>query len=168
MTFHKTCQFQSSNVKSQVSNLIFHVRHASRSRALVVAAVVFISMFTGGCKSTDIAPSAGTGDPYPAPLNDPQISILSPELRNWLGFQPAVIIKDGKRPMTVEVPVRNLTYNQYLIEYRFKFYDENGQELEPIMGWKFQSLDPKQIERLKGSALTTDAQTYRLEVRWSR
>lgn len=124
----------------------------------------------GGCQSTprDTAPSPGMGDWYPAPMNDPQISVLSPELRPWLGFQPAVIIKDDKHPMHVEVPVRNSTYNKYLIEYRFLFYDDNGAELVPIMGWQMVPLEPKQIARLKAGALTTNADHYRLEVKWSR
>lgn len=119
------------------------------------------------CKA-DTAPSPGMGDFYPAPMNDPQISIVSPELRQWLGFQPAIVIEDGQRPMSVEVPVRNLTYNQYLIEYRFIFHREDGREITPVMGWAFQSLDPKQIARLKASALSNEASSYRLEVRWSR
>jgi uncharacterized protein YcfL len=134
---------------------------------LPLLAVIAMVAFAGGCK-TNTAPSPGMGDPYPAPMNDPQISVLSPELQRWLVFQPAIITKDGQRPMTVEVPVRNTTYNQYLIEYRILFYDRHGRELSPVMGWEFASLDPKQVVRLKRSAMTTEAETYRMEVRWSR
>ena len=119
------------------------------------------------CK-TDTSPSSGVGDPYPAPGNDPQISVLSPELRPWLGFQPAVIERDGKRPMTVEVPVRNSTAKAYNIEYRFLFYNNSGVEVTPTMGWTFARFEPKQIVRLKGKALSLDAQNYRLEVKWSK
>ena len=132
------------------------------SLALTVAALTL-----PGCK-TDTAPSPGMGDPYPAPMNDPQISVLSPELRRWLVFQPAIVTKDDHRPMSVEVPVRNTTYNKYLIEYRILFYDANGRELTPAMTWEFAPLDPKQIVRLKRSAMSTDAESYRMEVRWSR
>jgi hypothetical protein len=126
-------------------------------------------VLAGGCKSNpDIAPSPGMGDPYVAPLNDPQISILSPELRPYLGFHPAIVTKDGERPMSVEIPVRNLTYNKYLLEYRILFYDENGRELSPVMGWEFVPMDPKQIVRMKRSAMGVEAADYRLEVRWSR
>lgn len=122
-----------------------------------------------GCRSVpDPAPSAGMGDPYPAPLNDPQITILSPELRRWLGFHPAIVTRDDERPMEVEVPMRNLTYDKYLLEYRFLFYDDNYRQIEPVEGWQFQPLEPKQLVRLKGSALSTDAESYRLEVKWSR
>ena len=148
-----------SNLKSQISNF--------RSASLFLSFCA-LTLSLSACQADDIAPSPGMGDPYIAPLNDPQISILSPELRPWLGFHPAVMMNVGNKPLSVERPVRNLTYNQYLIEYRFLFYDENNRELEPVMGWKFQSFDPKQIVRLKGSALSTEAKSYRLELRWSK
>ncbi len=132
-----------------------------------LCAGVVCCVLIGGCK-TDTSPSPGLGDPYPAPLNDPQITVLAPELQQWLRFSPAVVVKDDRQPMAVEVPVRNTTANQYLIEYRFLFFDENGLQLQPTMGWKFQSLDPKQMARLSGKALSEKAESYRLEVRWSR
>jgi uncharacterized protein YcfL len=136
-------------------------------RSLTLCAIVCFA--AAGCRTVpDPAPSAGLGDPYPAPLNDPQITVLSPELRRWLAFQPAIVTKDGERPMEVEVPLRNLTYDKYLIEYRFLFYDENNREINPVMGWQFQPLEPKQLVRLKSSAMSNDADNYRLEVKWSR
>ncbi len=135
-----------------------------RFLAGIVAGVVLI-----GCESTpDMSPSPGMGDPYPAPFNDPQITLLAPELRNWVRFDPALIVDDGRAPMQVEVPARNTTDRLYLIDYRFVFFDDRGFELEPVMGWKFQELRPKQMVRLKGAALTTAADRYRLEVKWSR
>lgn len=120
------------------------------------------------CKAPDISPPAGHGDPVPAPYNDPQISVLSPDLRGWLAFQPAIIEDDGTRPLTVQVPVRNLAERQYLIDYRFLFYSENGMELEPVMGWRMASLQPKEIVRLKANAMGRDARDYRLEIKWAR
>lgn len=119
------------------------------------------------CK-TDTSPSPGVGDPYPPPGNDPQISILSPELRPWLGWQPAIIDKNGPQPMSVEVPVRNSTANAYNIDYRVLFFNDKGQEVPPTMGWTFQRMEPKQIVRLKGKALSTDAVDYKVEVKWAK
>lgn len=135
---------------------------------LVMLAALCACAGSGGCQTVNTAPSPGLGDPYPAPMNDPQISVLSPELQPWIRFQPAYVTQDGKRPMSVEVPARNLTDRQYLIEYRFLFYNDEGVELSPVMSWAFQPLDPKQVVRLKGKALSTEAETYRLEVRWNR
>ena len=123
----------------------------------IVLTCAFLSCLVTGCKAPDTNPSPGMADPYPAPMNDPNITILSPELRAWLGFQPAIVIEDGQRPMHVEQPVRNLTYEKYLIEYRILFYDENGRELTPVMGWEFVPLDPKQLVRLKRDALSLAA-----------
>jgi hypothetical protein len=130
---------------------------------------VALSMWLGACQAPDTAPSAGLGDWYPAPMNDPQISIVSPELRPHLAFQPAIITPshDG-RPMGVEVPMRNTTYRKYLLEYRIIFHDAQGRELTPVMSWEFIAVEPKQIVRLKRNALSDEAESYRLEVKWSR
>ena len=128
-------------------------------------ACMLAAMILAGCESP--APSPGLGDPYPPPINDPQISVLSPELQPWLRFQPARIDQEGGRPMQVEVPVRNLASRAYLIDYRFLFFDEKDMEVGPSMGWKFMAIQPKQVARLKAGALGPEAKTYRLEIKWS-
>ena len=120
-----------------------------------------------GCQESK-APGAGMGDPYPAPLNDPQITVLAPELREWLGFQPAVVVNEPGEVMKVQQPVRNLSERQYLIDYRILFYDANGLQLEPTMGWTMVALGPKQTARLTANSLDDRAENYRLEVKWAR
>jgi hypothetical protein len=129
-----------------------------------------LMLFSSGCQSTppDTSPSAGVGDWYPAPMNDPQISVVSPELRDVLWFQPAIVTNDGQRPMVVEVPMRNVTTEKYLVEFRIIFFDEHDRQLNPVMGWEFMPVLPKQVVRLRRSAMSTDAEGYRLEVKWSR
>ncbi len=121
-----------------------------------------------GCQTQHIAPSPGLGDPYPPPLNDPQISVLSADLQPWLRFHPARINRDEDRPLQVEIPVRNLTDHQYLIDYRVIFFDADDLTLEPTMGWTFLALDARQTARLTAGALSTDAVDYRVEVKWAQ
>lgn len=136
----------------------------------ILFSLLIVAVSAGlGCESSPDGPAGGRGDTYPAPLNDPQISVLSPDLLDWIAFQPAVVIDDGASPLTVQVPMRNLTSNRYLLEYRFLFYDENGLELPPTMSWRGPvNLLPRQVMRLRANAQTMDARTYRLEVRWSQ
>jgi len=133
-----------------------------------VLSFVLACLFVPGCEAPDRSPPAGYGDPYPAPLNDPQISVLSAELRPWLLFHPAIITKADRQPMQVQVPVRNAAQRKYLIEYRILFYDERGVELTPTMSWSMVPLEPKQTVRLKAGALDELADSYRLEVKWAR
>ncbi len=140
----------------------------NRYPVLLLAAFVISALVVfGGCQA-DTSPPMAQGDFYPAPMNDPQISVLGEDLRSIIVFQNASIVRDGERPMVVQTPVRNLAERHYLIEYRYMFYDDRGIEQSPAMPWTFAAMDPKQIVRLSGSAMSTDAKTYRLEVRWSR
>ncbi|MCI0364157.1 MAG: hypothetical protein L0Y44_01820 [Phycisphaerales bacterium] len=128
-----------------------------------------LMLLSTGCQAPpDTSPSAGQGDWYPAPMNDPQISVVSPELRDVLWFQPAIVTNDGQRPMSVEVPMRNVTTEKYLVEFRIVFFDEHDRQINPVMSWEFMPVLPKQVVRLKRSAMSTDAEGYRLEVKWSR
>ncbi len=139
-------------------------------RATLPLLILTLAAIAGGCQSQkdSMAPSAGAGDPWPAPLNDPQITVLSPELQPWLRFQPARIDYDERRPMAVEVPVRNLADEQYLIAFRILFYDANDLELEPTMGWQAMALHPKEVARLKANALSPEAVSYRVQVKWAQ
>jgi hypothetical protein len=142
------------------------MKYAAIRTVLGMIAAVALSAAVG-CQ-TDISPSPGMGDPVPAPVNDPVITILAPELRPWLGFHPAIIVNDGHKPMSVETPMRNMTVNRYFVDYRFLFYNAAGQELTPAMGWQMVALEPKQLVRLKGKALSTEADSYRLEIKWAK
>ncbi len=137
-----------------------------RNLVTLITLVWILSLL--GCR-TDPSPSPGYGDPYPAPLNDPQITVLSPDLQRWLGFHPAIVLpSDGERSMRVEQPVRNMSDRQYLIEYRILFYDAHGFEMAQAMGWQMVPLDPKQTVRLTANARDTEAVSHRIEVRWAR
>ena len=140
---------------------------------IVSAALCALVLVCGpsACTSPDTSPGAGRGDPYPAPMNDPQITVLDPELREWIAFQPGTIRHEGgvnDRVTDVQIPVRNLTERVYKIEYRYLWFDANGRQIEPLMGWTDARLDPKQVVRLVGNASLVDARDYRLEVRWMR
>ncbi len=139
------------------------LRSPGRPIALLAAA----ALWSAGC-AHDISPRPGLGDPVPPPFNSPEISILDGQLQGVLAFQPAMIERDDGRPMQVQVPVRNVTDVLYLIDYRFIFYDEDWMELEPVMGWRFQELRPKQLVMLKAGAMTARAEHYRLEVKWAK
>lgn len=140
-----------------------------RARSVAFAATLgtALALALPGCKA-DTSPPAGYGDFVPAPDNDPQISVLPPELRPWLAFHAAFIDRDGERPMSVQVPVRNLAARKYLVDYRILFYDDKGMELSPTMGWTMVPLEQKEIVRLKASALDARAVAYRLEIKWAR
>ena len=131
-----------------------------------VASALAVTLVVG-CQTQQGAPSSGLGDPWPAPVNDPQITVLSPDLQQWLRFHPARIELDPGRPMQVEVPVRNLADRQYLVSYRITFYDADDIEVSPTMGWRLEAIDARQTSRLTAGAMSPKAVNYRLEVKWA-
>ncbi len=143
-----------------------NVDRGSMTLSVACAAALFVAILSG-CQA-DRSPGAGMADPYPAEVNDPRITVLAPDLRPWIGFQDIRVDPDADKPLAIDVPVRNLTERQYLIDYRFLFYDEDGMQISPAMSWRMVALEPKQNVRLHGRALDQDAVDFRLEVRWAR
>jgi len=94
--------------------------------------------------------------------------VLDPNLQRGIGIQAATVIPAGEGPMIVQVPVRNLTNFEYLIDYRVLFYDERGLEIQPTMSWKMVSLLPKQTANLAANGLDNTARNWRMEIKWAR
>ena len=141
----------------------------TRQNVFSIALVsLFVLAIMPACqRSTNPNPRPGRIDPIASPYNDPNISIIDPTLQEWLVFQTPVMVRTGTSPMSVEVPVRNTADDQYLIDYRFVFYDHEDREIEPVMAWRFKPLYPKQVERLKATALSDRAVNWKLQVKWS-
>ncbi len=134
-----------------------------------IVLAVFLGFALPGCESPpNLAPSGAMGDPYMAPTQDPQIAILSPELRQWFGFHPARVRRTPTDTLEIEIPVRNLTSRAYNIDYRILFYDDQDMMLEPTMGWEFLRVLPRQTVRLQRKSLSADASYYRAEIKWAR
>lgn len=138
-------------------------RSGTSSLTLLLSAL----LLSTACK-TDPSPSPGMADPATPPSNNPQITVLDPNLQRGLGFGQAVVIPSGQAPMRVQVEMRNLSNYEYLVDYRFLFYDAQGMQLEPAMSWRQSSLLPKQLQMISANALDTTAANWRLEVKWSR
>lgn len=111
-------------------------------------------------------PLSGLYDPVPAPANNPQVSLGSPELQQLLGFEGGIVERRNGL-LHVAVPMRNLTNNRYTLDYRFIFYDENGMEVGPQMGYQEIILDPKEQRRPATIAPDGRAVAYRMHVKWA-
>lgn len=119
-----------------------------------------------GCKTSDPRPYAGRADPVAAPDNNPRIVMSHPELMNSLGYDAPIVVRPDDL-LTVAVPTRNLGDERYILDYRFTWYDNNGMEIRPAMGWREVVLEPKGQKRLQANALDKRAVDWKMEVRWA-
>lgn len=129
--------------------------------ALLVAPLLALP----GCQSNP-APYAGKPDPIPAPYNNPHIVLSQGGLINSLGFDSPIVTRQNDL-LTVGVPTRSLGNERYLIDYRFVWYDEQGYEVAPAMGWKEAVLEPKGQKVLQANAMDRRATDWKMEVRWA-
>jgi hypothetical protein len=139
-------------------------------RVILAAFSMTVASMAGGCQEPeyDPAPNPGLADPVPPPYNSPDITVIDGDLQQWLGFHPAVVVRSENRPMSVEVPVRNTADDQYIIQYRFTFFDEDGSVLDPVMQWDRAVLEPMAMQQLRANALDERAESWKLQVRWAR
>ncbi|MEZ6210047.1 MAG: YcfL family protein [Phycisphaerales bacterium] len=64
-------------------------------------------------------------------------------------------------------PRGSLGDERYLLDYRFVFYDDRGMEVEPVMGWRMFSLEPREQRRVEAQALDARARDWRLQIKWA-
>jgi len=134
----------------------------------LMAVSVFLSLTACQEPASDPSPNPGLADPVLSPYNDPDITVIDEDLHQWLGFHPAVVVRTDRQPLNVEVPVRNVADDQYIVQYRFMFFDEAGSMIEPVMQWDRAVLEPKVMQYLRANALDDRAETWKLQVRWAR
>jgi uncharacterized protein YcfL len=128
--------------------------------------LVLAPMALTGCKTSDPRPYAGRADPVAAPDNNPRIVMSHPELMRSLGYDAPIVLRPDDL-LTVGVPTRNLGDERYILDYRFTWYDANGLEIRPAMGWREVVLEPKGQKRLQANALDKRAVDWKMEVRWA-
>lgn len=138
----------------------------SRSMIIVIGALTAAAMSLPACRvDRDTSPYAGQPDPDRPNVN-PRIITSTPDLMVALGFDEPITLRENAI-LNVAVPTRSLGDERYLIDYRFVFYDEHGREVEPVMGWRFIALEPREQRRLSASALDSRAQDWRLQIKWA-
>jgi len=103
----------------------------------------------------------------PDPLSQadlPQIVGLE-SFGSKLAYQTPVEVRDADTPLRVSVPLRYLSDQSIDVQYRFVFFDAAGLPTEPAMDWAYTNLPARAQSNLAGSALTTEAVDWRLELR---
>jgi len=123
------------------------------------------AMALPACATRDTAPYAGQPDPNRPNVN-PRIITSTPDLTVALGFDEPIVVYDSGN-LRVAVPTRSLGDERYLLDYRFVFYDERGIEVEPVMGWRFISLEPREQRRIEAQAIDARANDWRLQIKWA-
>ena len=124
-----------------------------------------VALFAVGCDTVK-APGAASPDPL-ATEAYPQIAALE-GLARTLSFDRPDVRSGPTPPMSVSVPVRLRSDFEKKVHYRFIFFDEHGRPLHPQMGWAYQVLPARAQVFLQASALDTEADDWRLEIRPTR
>ncbi len=138
-----------------------------KTQGLIAASLLASAALTlPGCKvQRDTSPYAGQPDPNRPNVN-PRIITSTPDLMVALGFDEPIVVRENDI-LRASVPTRSLGDERYLLDYRFVFYDERGLEIEPVMGWRFIALEPREQRRIEARALDSRAQDWRLQIKWS-
>lgn len=137
-------------------------RHSLIASSLLACAALAIPACT---VDRDTSPYAGQPDPDRPNVN-PRIITSTPDLMVALGFDEPIVVSDSGN-LRVAVPTRSLGDERYLLDYRFVFYDDRGMEVEPVMGWRMFSLEPREQRRVEAQALDARARDWRLQIKWA-
>lgn len=120
-----------------------------------------------GLAACKYAPGEAKPDPV-SELEYPQVAALG-DLKGKLKLsEPPVVSRSDAGPITVTVAVRVASNQEFPAQYRFLFFDEVGQPLEPRPGWAQTILPARTKVYLTGTSLEAEAVDWSLEVRPER
>lgn len=137
----------------------------TKRTTLSLAMLATVMMLTLGCARTE--PWGSVQDPLPQGQH-PHI-ILHDDVHGSVSHgQPIITPSDGETPMRVTVPIRLLDNRQYAMQYRFIFFDERGERVNPDMSWRYITLPPRAQTEVSAAALNREAVDWRLEMRLAR
>lgn len=121
-------------------------------------------LLIAGCQEHINAPIQMRQDPYP----EDQIMIAQEDLRAATSGERPILSRDAQSGILyVTVPIRNTTNKQLFVDYRFTFFDANGQETFKT-GWMNKVLAPNVPDRITGNSTSPRAVDFRMDLRWAR
>jgi uncharacterized protein YcfL len=138
-------------------------------RPAATAIVLIASCSLIACDSSQRRPNAPDADVVTSE-NYPKVTLQSPLNSDHLVVDYTGIIIDAPtstRPLRAQVPVRSIADQQFLVQYRFLWFDDTGRNVGET-GWRFTPLDVAMQAQFSGAATTLSATDWRLEIRPSR
>lgn len=136
-------------------------------RGFEVGCVVCLLVGAFGCQAK-ISPDSVLGDPLPLSAY-PAISV-EPQLAS-------VLVSDGDRILweqgsrgraaSLTVPVRSIADVRIPIQHRALWFDERGAEIGSTQ-WRRMVLEPQLEQQIQVNSLSSEAQSWRLEIRSTR
>jgi len=113
-----------------------------------------------GCHSVASSSQAGRVEKS----GHPQIAVLD-DLENRILLGDPMIESGSDQPISVSVPIRVAGNDDLVLQYRFEFFDSFSKPIESLISWRHLFLPPGVERFLEGSAASTAAVDWRLEVR---
>jgi uncharacterized protein YcfL len=110
------------------------------------------------------APIEGRHDPYVPP----QVQFTSERLRTDTAIGTPNPSRDQYGYLHVSVPIRAATNKQLYIDYRFTFYDRNGQPIGEATSWFHKTLNPNTFDQITANSTSTAAADFQVELRYTR
>ncbi|MCE9591119.1 MAG: DUF1425 domain-containing protein [Planctomycetes bacterium] len=136
-------------------------------KRLCITLALLSSLFVFAAAGCDMPPGAGRADPI-LRENYPRIVALE-DLDHILAFSPADVRGgDGSVPLSVSVPARVKSNDDYEVQYRFEFFDKGGRPIRPNMEWRYLKMPARAQVFMEGAAVDTNAADWRLLVRPSK
>lgn len=135
------------------------------TRNAMIPAALIVMLAMAGCDTIQ-APPSPRGDPLEG--NYPRNVAIEGLADELVVERPIVTASTSNVPMSVVVPVRSVSNDKLKLQYRFIFLDGRGRPLSQPPSWQYITVEPKLRIYMEGSALSTTAEDYNLEIRPNR
>jgi uncharacterized protein YcfL len=108
-------------------------------------------------------------DPIPAQQDAlktyPQVHLTNHYLQAWTRVQQVDLKYLGAQQLRVAVVIRNLTNDDLPIDYRYRFLNESGMEVEQVSSWQAMVLPKRGYREITITSMTALAKDFDLQIR---
>lgn len=115
-----------------------------------------------GCNQVK-APIPGRADPY-KPM---QINYAQQDLADRTAVGEPIVSRDAAGILRVSLPIRAATDLQLYIDWRVRFFDQQGQQLYAT-NWQTKTLAPNVHDQIQANSLDARAASFQFDLRYAR
>jgi uncharacterized protein YcfL len=142
------------------STTIDSTRRKSDMRNLVLIPAALATALLAGCHPVN-KPIEGRNDPY----DRQQVMYAEETLKNQTAQGKPVATRDASGLLFVTVPIRSAINKHLEIQYRFTWFDQNGQVINPGAAWVSKYLTANVPDQITGNSTTSRAAEFQLDIR---
>jgi hypothetical protein len=131
-------------------------------KTAVKSAVLIAILSLAGCGSGELTPYSARGDKF---IADHVVFSGQDDLVNHIAFGNITRTYDSAGILHVTIPLRNTTADDFPVDYRFTYFDENHNPVDVPTSWQVKNLGSNIFQYIQDNSSSPRARDFQVDFR---